>query len=252
MSELFVPIKFNTTVHLKPNEIGANIDEIIHEKTKQNLENMCSKHGYIKQGSIKIIKRSIGKLVVSHFNGNITYDLQCIGEICNPAQGSIVKCRVKAKNTLGLLAEGFYNNIPILQIIVPKLSAGIQSEIDIETVNIGDEIKIEVCGKKFLLYDKFISIIGKVLKDKDEFINNVYETQDDDNDDEKVTEDNDALTIPDFNDLDDAKSEIMIEDEEDEEEDDNDEEDDEEDLSIDDDIQDEDIENEDDYEDFDE
>ena len=146
-NELFIPIKFNTSVQLKPSEFGKNIDEIILSKLKGNLENMCSKHGYIKQNSIKIIRRSIGRLIIPQFNGNVHFDMQCVGEICNPAQGSIIKCTVKAKNSLGLLAEGFHNNIPILQIIVPKISAGFQSEIDIDVVNIGEEINIEVCGK---------------------------------------------------------------------------------------------------------
>lgn len=165
-SELFIPIKFNTSVQLKPVEVGPNIEEIIYAKLRKNLENMCSKHGYIKKNSIKIIKRSIGHLKQQHFNGNVSYDLQCIAEICNPAQGSIIKCKVKGKNSLGLLAEGYYGDVPILQVIVPKISAGIQSEININNVNVGDEINIEVCGKKFMLYEKHISIIGKAVKDK--------------------------------------------------------------------------------------
>jgi hypothetical protein len=96
----------------------------------------------------------------------------CIAEICNPAQGSIIKCKVKAKNSLGILAEGYYDNIPILQIIIPKISAGIQSEINIDTISINDEINIEVCGKKYQLFDKHISIIGKAIKNKEEFIKN--------------------------------------------------------------------------------
>jgi len=200
-SDLFVPIKFNTKVQLKSNEIGKNIDDILLSKLKNTLENTCSKHGYIKQNSISILKRTMGKLVVSHFNGNIEYEVQCVAEICNPAQGCIIKCRVKAKNSLGLLAEGFYNNIPILHIIVPKISAGIQSEINIETINIGDEVKIEVCGKKFLLYDKHISIIGKVIKDREENIENIVE-ENVDEDDEKNTEDQFNIGF----DIDDIKS----------------------------------------------
>jgi DNA-directed RNA polymerase subunit E'/Rpb7 len=173
-TELFIPVKFNTSVQLKPNELGPNIEDIIQTKLKTNLENMCSKHGFIRKGSIKIIKRSAGQIKVAHFNGNVAYEIYCVAEICNPAQGSIIKCRVKAKNSLGLLANGFYDNIPILEIIVPKISAGIQSEINIETVNIGDEISIEVVGKKFQLYDKYISIIGKAMKESGEqLINNV-------------------------------------------------------------------------------
>jgi len=215
-SELFVPIKFNTTIQLKPNEIGPNIQDIILAKIKANLENLCSKHGYIKRNSIKIIKRSIGQLVIPHFNGNIIYDLQCVGEICNPAQGSIIKCVVKAKNSLGLLAEGFYDNTPILQIIVPKVSAGMQSEINIDEVIIGETINIEVCGKKFLLYDKYISIIGKAIKDKDENIQNVVDEFSDAEDD-KNTEDNDNITIGEIIDSEDEKTSIGSDEEEDDE-----------------------------------
>ena len=217
MSELFIPIKFNTSLHLKTTELGINIDEILLKKIKSNLENICSKHGYIKNNSIKIIKRSAGKLLVSQFNGNIQYNLQCIGEICNPAQGSILKCKVKAKNSLGLLAEGFYDNIPILQIIVPKLSAGIKSEIDIEKVKIGEEITIEVCGKKFLLYDKYISIIGKAIKDTHADLHNIVDIQsnsDVDDDRTIINDDDDILEFD--NDEDEVKSdEDSDEDEED-------------------------------------
>lgn len=190
-TDMFIPIKFNTSVQLKPMELGPNLEEIIYTKLKNNLENMCSKHGYIKKNSIKIIKRSIGQINIAHFNGNVMYNLQCVAEICNPAQGSIIKCRVKAKNSLGLLAEGFYDNVAILQIIVPKISAGIQSEINIDTISIGDEINIEVCGKKFLLYDKNISIIGRVIKDKAPNIqNNISDVADDLDviDDDKIDE----------------------------------------------------------------
>lgn len=166
-TELFIPIKFNTSIQLIPKELNITFEETILKKLKNNLENMCSKHGYIKANSIKIIKRSAGFINKSHFNGNINYNLQCIAEICNPAQGSIISCRVINKNSLGLFAEGYYDNKPILEIIIPKISAGIKSEINIDEIKIGDEIKIEVCGKKFMLYDKHISIIGKAIKDKE-------------------------------------------------------------------------------------
>lgn len=197
-SDLFIPIKFNTSVQLKSTEIGKNIDDILLSKIKNNLENMCSKHGYIKNNSIKIVKRSAGQLVVSHFNGNITYNVQCIAEICNPAHGSVLKCRVKAKNALGLLADGFYDNIPILQIIIPKLSAGMKSEINVENVKVGEEINIEVCGKKFLLYDKYISIIGRAIKDKTENIQNVVENLSEIDERSVVGDENDINDIIEF------------------------------------------------------
>jgi hypothetical protein len=156
------------------------------EKLCKNLENVCSKHGYIKKNSIKIIKRSVGYFKEHHFNGNLAFDLCCVAEICNPAQDSIVKCVVKAKNTLGLLAEGSYDNDVILEVTVPKISYMLQSEINLDDVHIGDEINVQVCGKKFMLYDNKISIVGKVIKDKTE---NIITVQEQDTDDLPVEED---------------------------------------------------------------
>jgi len=166
MSKMFMPIKFNTTIILTPNELNKNFENTILTKIKATLENSCSKHGYIKKDSIKIIKRTPGYIKEAHFNGNIAYDLNCIAEICNPAQDSIVKCIVKAKNNLGLLAIGKYEDMAILEVIIPKITSGILSDVNIDNINIGDEINVVVCGKKFTLYDKMISIIGKIIKDK--------------------------------------------------------------------------------------
>jgi hypothetical protein len=149
-------------------------------KIKSTLENSCSKHGYIKKDSIKVIKRSPGYIKEAHFNGNIAYDLNCIAEICNPAQDSMVKCVVKAKNNLGLLAIGKYEDMAILEVIIPKITSGILSDVNIDNINIGDEINVIVCGKKFTLYDKMISIIGRIIKDKnDDDISVIEEVEDD-------------------------------------------------------------------------
>ena len=191
-TELFIPIKFRTTIILTPSEITKDFESTILTKLKLNYENICSKYGYIKKDTIKIIKRSVGQLKKEHFNANMYFDIICIAEICNPAQGSIIKCKVKAKNSLGVLAEGYYDNIPILQIIIPKISAGIQSEINIDTIAIDDEIKIEVCGKKFSLFDKHISIIGRAIKSKSEFIKNAVPDATDD-DDNETTENPDDI-----------------------------------------------------------
>ena len=211
MTELFIPIKFKTNVILKPHEINENFDGIILKKLKAIYENVCSKYGYIKNNSIKILKRSIGTIKTQHFNGNVCFDVVCIAEICNPIQGSIIKCKVKAKNSLGLLAEGYYDKIPILEIIVPKISAGIQSEVNLDTISIGQEIKIEVCGKKYQLFDKHISIIGKAIKDKAEFIKTAII---EDNDDDGIVKD-DGLIDDDIDIFDDEE---IIEDDEDDDE----------------------------------
>lgn len=191
-NKMFMPIKFNTTVQILPKELKNNFEKVIIEKLKNNLENVCSKHGYIKQNSIKIIKRSAGYFKESHFNANIAFDLNCIAEICNPAQDSIINCVVRAKNNLGLRAEGIYDNNAILEVIIPKITSGIQSDVNIDTINVGDEVKVQVCGKKFTLYDKSISIIGKIIKDKEE---NIVVVEPIDEDDIIIDDDNEIEDI---------------------------------------------------------
>lgn len=266
MSKMFMPIKFNTTVILTPKELNKNFDSTILSKVKSTLENNCSKHGFIKKDSIKVIKRTAGYFKESHLNGNIAYDLSCIAEICNPTQDSVIKCIIKAKNNLGLRAIGTFEDMSILEVIIPRITSGIQSEVNIDEVNIGDSVNVRVCGKKFTLYDKMISIVGKIIKDKEEVVeveedivddNSDIEEQDDDLQDDfiEITKD-DEEEYDDEDDEDDIKK-IKIDvqslkDEEDDDEEDEDEEDeDEDDLDdLDEDEMDEDM--DDDIEDFDE
>ena len=225
MSKLFMPIKFNTTIILTPNELNKHFENTILTKVKATLENSCSKHGYIKNDSIKIIKRSPGYIKEAHFNGNIAYDLNCIAEICNPAQDSVVKCIVKAKNNLGLLAIGKYEDMAILEVIIPKITSGIHSDVNIDNINVCDEINVVVCGKKFTLYDKMISIIGRIIKDKVDDDISVIEEEEDDSpsiedeeddilafEDDLLNDDNDVYEDEEEDDVDNVRKIIIDED----------------------------------------
>jgi DNA-directed RNA polymerase subunit E'/Rpb7 len=221
-SDLFIPIKFKTNVILLPNELDLDFEKTLLKKIKDNYENICSKYGYIKKNSIKIIKRTIGLIKNQHFNGNTSFSVLCLAEICNPIQGSIIKCKVKNINKMGVLAEGYYDNIPILEIIIPSNSAGIKSEINLETLVKGQEIKIEVCGKKYQLFDKHISIIGRAIKNKEEFIKNEIKTDYDDELNPNTNEENDDFDIYEEEIDDNDKSEKSGEEDESDEEDDDD------------------------------
>jgi len=107
-----------------------------------------------------------------------------------------------------LRAIGSYNEMSILEVIIPRITSGIQSEVNIDDVNIGDTVNVQVCGKKFTLYDKMISIVGKIIKDKEEKIEIEYI-----DDEHSDVEDNDDDNIEIYTDI------IDDNEEEDEEED---------------------------------
>lgn len=173
MEDIFLPIKFKTSVQLTPAELIPDFEKIILIKLQRSLEGTCSRYGYIKRGSIEIIRRSFGQFMKQHFNGYTNFDVLCKGLACNPVQagpadkrGTIVRAKVINKNALGIHAESqLKDGTPVLDIIVPKRSAGIESERDLEEIAIDEEIFIEVLGKRFQMNDTKISIIGRVLED---------------------------------------------------------------------------------------
>ena len=136
----------------------------------------------------------------------------------------MVKCIVKAKNNLGLLAIGKYEDMAILEVIIPKITSGILSDVNIDNISIGDEINVIVCGKKFTLYDKMISIIGRIIKDKiDDDISVIEEDEDDSPsiedeeedilayEDDLLNDDNDVYEEDDEDDVDNVRK-IIIDD----------------------------------------
>ena len=218
-TELFIPIKFVSNINLRPFEINEKIEDVFLKKIKEKYEGLCTKHGYIKKNSIKIIKRTIGNILQEHFNSTINYNFQCIAEIFNPTKGSIIKAIVQNKNEMGILAKSFYENEAILEVIIPKISAGIKSDIDLTELNIGDEVFVEIYGKKFILYDKFISIIGKAINKDNLNINNETGLIEDDEEDEdredKLDEDFDLINNPLLDENKDEKEEDDIEEDDD-------------------------------------
>ena len=244
-TEIFIPIKFVSSINLKPFEVNNKIDDIFLKKIKEKYESMCTKHGYIKKNSIKIIKRSIGSIVQQHFNSTINYNFQCIAEIFNPVKGSIIKAIIQNKNEMGILAKSFYDNEAILEVIIPKISAGIKSDIDLTKLNIGDEVYVEIYGKKFILYDKLISIIGKAIDKNNLNINNDTVLIENDDEEEDENEEDDYI-IDEINENDDEENKDNDDDDENDENEEDDDDDDDADNDITDDIQ------EDDYDDIEE
>ena len=70
-------------------------------------------------------------------------------------------------NKFGILAETgiIYNNkvMPILEIIVAKQTVDMNSLINLDTLNIGDIVTVEILGKKYELTDTKISIVGRII-----------------------------------------------------------------------------------------
>ena len=153
-----VKVLLKDKIKLMPSELTKNCKTILLKNLKIKLEGLCSKHGYIHANSIELYKVAPGIVEIGSLNGCVVFNIYFYASVCNPSVNSTIKARVINTNRFGVLAE-----TGVLEIIVAKNSVNIESEIDLETLIAGDDITIEIIGKKFELGDKKISIIGRAL-----------------------------------------------------------------------------------------
>ena len=161
MDNIFYRVLLQDKVKIEPKYINKEFRAYVSKKLKTSLEGVCSKHGYIKEGTIDVYKITPGDIDLVGLNGYVTYDVHFYAEVCNPMIGNVVKAKVVNVNKFGILAEV----VPILEVIVAKNTVNILSDdsIDLEQIKPGDIVNIEIMGKKFELHDKKISVVGRVV-----------------------------------------------------------------------------------------
>jgi DNA-directed RNA polymerase subunit E'/Rpb7 len=185
--DIFVKVLLSEKVKLEPKYIHKNFKKEVLRRLQQKLENICSKHGFIKQHSIEIYKVQPGLVELVSLNGYIQYDVHFHALVCNPLVGTIIEAKVTNTNRFGILAEAG----SILEIIIAKNSVSIISDVNLDDIKVGDGVKVEVIGKKYELNDKKISIVGRIIKDvstskKKSVTNNVTNEEDEESNEEDV------------------------------------------------------------------
>ena len=103
MTELFFQNQGSYTVAIKPEELSNNITEILKMKLIKEVEGICVNDGYIKKNSVKILKKSMGNLLISTFEGDIVYTVTYSAHVCNPPLNSIIMAKVKSINKMGVI-----------------------------------------------------------------------------------------------------------------------------------------------------
>ena len=158
MDELFISTKIKSSLSVEPKDLNSNLNKKIIKKIKQDIEGKCIKNGYVKKNSVKLIKRSLGQSLTSHFNGNVIFHIEYLVELCNPLEGASIECIVINSNKMGVLAEIIGVDDSPLNILLAK-----QHHIDnaeFEDLRDRDIIKIRVLGKRYEFGDSNITIIG--------------------------------------------------------------------------------------------
>jgi len=142
--------------------IGKNLKETIEENVKYTFEGKCVVEGYIKQNSSKIITYSSG--VIERGN-NIIFEVVFECDVCFPVEGMLITCLAKNITKAGIRAESDAEVPSPIVVFIAKDHH--YSAPHFAEVKEGDKITVRVIGQRFELNDKYISIIGEMVKEKE-------------------------------------------------------------------------------------
>ena len=157
-------------IQINFNEINTkDINTKIYSILKNKVENKCYKSGYIIQNSIKIINKTLGKIVNYDSNSMIEYNIRFSVKIIKPTIDDIIQCYISEKNKLGILAYIKYKDIiendnknndinesPLL-IIIPM-----ETITDIDKYDSDMKIKIIVKATRVKFDANKIQVIGNI------------------------------------------------------------------------------------------
>lgn len=142
--------------------IGKNLKENIEENIKANFEGKCVVEGYIKPNSSKIISYSSG---IIQKGNNVLFDVVFECDVCFPIEGMLITCVAKNITKAGIRAESDTEvPSPIVVFIAKDHHYSVSYFAEIKE---GDKINVRVIGQRFELNDKYISIIGELVKEKE-------------------------------------------------------------------------------------
>jgi hypothetical protein len=141
--------------------VGKNILEVIEQNVSINFEGKCIVEGFVKPVSTKIITYSSG--IISR-GINITFQVVFECDVCFPVEGMLISCVAKNITKAGIRADSA-DAVPSPVIVFVAKDHNYNNELFSE-IKEGDKFNVRVIGQRFELNDKYVSIIGELVKPK--------------------------------------------------------------------------------------
>lgn len=135
---------YTVKVELKPSQLDSKYVEKLKDQLRSTYENKCHPlMGYIKKGSITLLKKSSGDIIGSQFTGTPTFNLTFSCLTTRPMKGSVLVCVVNKKNATGLLAIP-RGGLPYVVVVSRGLETDEHNQALIDSVKVQDTIEIVV------------------------------------------------------------------------------------------------------------
>ena len=160
VNSLYFTTSLETIQTISPGELNDsnNIDSILLQKVKKKVGNKCNMDGFIKEDSIKLVKRTIGKINAAHFTGDMHFNIVYEAGICVPVVGKSVVAKVIGKNQAGI----FCIANPLQIMLSPETSEN--NEDVFNTLTNNDSIEIEIVNYRIMINYDHIKILGKFIR----------------------------------------------------------------------------------------
>lgn len=160
LEPIFQKSLLTRTVSLPMQVVGANIRDVLQEKVASFFEGKCEIEGFIKSGSVEIVSYSSGLVQ----RGNmVTFDVVFEAEVCFPVEGTVLSCIVKNVTKAGIRAETADAVPSPIVVFIAREHHNANTSM-FSSVKVDDRIYVRVIGQRFELNDKFVSVIGDLIK----------------------------------------------------------------------------------------
>ena len=139
--------------------IGKNLKQVIEEYIAFHYEGKCVVEGFIKPNSTKIITYSSGTIKRGIY---VSFDVVFECELCFPVEGTIISCVAKTNTKAGITAESVDEKPSPVIVFIARDHHYTSSYFN--DIKEGEKINVRVIGQRYELNDKYISIIGELIK----------------------------------------------------------------------------------------
>lgn len=159
---IYVNMPLDIDIVVSSAELKSDINPILHNKLCKTVEGYCIAEGFVRPNSVKIISRSVGRLNLNLFNGNVNYAIRYTADICNPKRDQLIECIVienNKSNVKAYIEDPEYSPINIYLTRENHLN-------DIKFTNLkkGDKIMVKIIKSKFEYRDTSITAVAKFIK----------------------------------------------------------------------------------------
>ena len=155
----------DTNLFVNASQVNKNIDNVIKDNLKEQLEGLCFEDGYIVKDSVKIVNKSMGKIVVNDNISSVSYSIKYKAMVISPTQGDIIESYVSNINKMGVvsyikLSEGDSSDESPIVIMIPKDYFDMSIH-NLDDIHVGQKLNVLVVGSRIKFRSEKIQIIAK-------------------------------------------------------------------------------------------